>query len=248
MGTGKSQAKMCSVSLFYLLLLAGSAFAQTVDSGTGSTPPTAKKVWWRYIITPFRPNPSPYISRKPCGLGFVSCLTPAGEPDWHSLGSEFPSLSIKDEERDSRKIILYARTDSRGPFSHHWLEMETSIGLVTIGFGPATIPFIDSGQISLQDSNGNIERISGNHPILPLTLPPVNYRYARHPGEGKIFGKPIEISIGQADEIVRKIRSQKFIFAYTTIFNDCRTFVCKTQEQAKGRSGILCHLLLKGYW
>ncbi len=230
-------------TLLCLFLFAGGALAQDAESTSPS--PNKKTAWWRRIITPFRPSPSPDVSRKPCGLGFVSCFS---EPLAAHTQSEFASIPSKDETNESRKVLLWKRTDGRGPLAHHWLEMETSIGVVTLGFGPATIPFIDSGQISLQDSHGNIERISGGHPIPPLTLPPVNYRYAKRPGEGKIDGEPIEITLQQANEIVRKNRSRKFIFPYIPIFNDCRTFVCKTQEKANGKSGILCHLLLKGYW
>ena len=50
------------------------------------------------------------------------------------------------------------------------------------GYGPATVPFIDAGQISLQDGHGNVEGISGMHPIPIIGLPPLNYRYAKAPG------------------------------------------------------------------
>jgi hypothetical protein len=226
-----------------ILLFAGEAFAQ--NSEPASVAQDKKGSWWRRVATPFRPSPWPYVSGNPCGLGYAHCfsVTPAGDAN-----SELAPIPPTDETTGARKVLLWKRTDGRGPIAHHWLEMETSIGVVTLGFGPATVPFIDSGQISLQDSYGNIVRISGAHPIPPLTLPPVNYRYARRPGEGKVDGKPIEITLHQANEIVRKNRDRKFIFPYVPIFNDCRTFACKTQERAKGRSGVLCHLLLKGYW
>lgn len=79
-------------------------------------------------------------------------------------------------------MILEMRAFDGGPLAHHWLEVQGSRGTVTIGFGPATLPFVDAGQISLQDSYGKIERISGMHPLPVLGLPPLNYRYAKAPG------------------------------------------------------------------
>jgi hypothetical protein len=86
---------------------------------------------------------------------------------------------------------LEQRTEHRGPFAHHWLELETSAGKVTIGFGPATLPFIDPGQASLQDQHRNIKRISGMHPLPWLALPPIHYHDARAPGIGHPIGVPL---------------------------------------------------------
>lgn len=48
-----------------------------------------------------------------------------------------------------------ARMDVRawhgGIMAHAWVELQTSRGTVTIGYGPASIPFIDAGQISVWD-------------------------------------------------------------------------------------------------
>ena len=132
--------------------------------------------------------------------------------------------------------------------SHHWLELESSHGQVTIGFGPATLPFIDAGQISLQDSYGNIERFSGMHPLPVLGLPPLSYRYAKAPGAGRAIGKPISMTIAQADDLIQKERHRKFVGPYIPLFHDCRTFACTVQAHAKGRSSMPCYLLFKGYW
>jgi len=162
--------------------------------------------------------------------------------------TEVPEPEASDAIDPSRVVSLELRADHGGPFSHHWLEVESSAGKVTIGYGPATLPFIDAGQISLHDSFGNIERISGMSPVPVLGLPPLSYLDARAPGEGHSIGKPIPMTISQADTLVRKVRRSKFIGPYVPIFHDCRTYACTVQATAKGRSTLPCYLLFKGYW
>jgi hypothetical protein len=144
--------------------------------------------------------------------------------------------------------MLEQRTEHGGPFAHHWLELETSAGRITIGFGPATLPFIDAGQVSLQDQYGNVERISGMHPLPWLAMPPINYHYARAPGVGHPIGKPVPLNLGQSDALVRKLQHLKFVSPYVPIFHDCRTFACTVQASAQHRSTLPCYLLFKGYW
>jgi hypothetical protein len=144
--------------------------------------------------------------------------------------------------------MVWTLMDRRGPFSHHWLEVETSSGVVTLGFGPATIPLIDSGQIALRDARGNIQRISGFTPFPIFAPPPMKYHYARKPEEGKVRGRPIVLTQQQADALVHRIQTRKFIAPYFPWFHDCRTFVCTVRAEAEGRSKLPCYLLLKGYW
>jgi hypothetical protein len=151
-------------------------------------------------------------------------------------------------ENPSRIVALQVRALHGGPLAHHWLQVESSGGTVTIGFGPATLPFVDAGQISLQDSYGNIERISGMHPLPVLGLPPLNYRYAKAPGAGHPLGKPTPLTVAQADALIQKARNHKFVVPYIPIFHDCRTFACSLQAAAKGHSSLPCYFLLKGYW
>ena len=145
-------------------------------------------------------------------------------------------------------MSLELRALHRGPLAHHWLEVESSRGKVTLGFGPATLPFIDAGQISLQDRYGNIERISGMYPLPMLGLPPLNHRYAKAPGAGHPIGTPIQLTVAEADTLVQKVRDHKFIGPYVPIFHDCRTFACSVQAAARGRSSLPCYVLFKGYW
>jgi hypothetical protein len=144
--------------------------------------------------------------------------------------------------------MLELRTEHRGPLAHHWLELESLAGRMTIGFGPATLPFIDAGQVSLQDRYGNIKRISGMHPLPWLALPPINYHYARAAGEGRMIGKPIPLTMTQSEALIHKLQHPKFIGPYIPIFHDCRTFSCTIQASAQERSVLPCYLLFKGYW
>ena len=183
---------------------------------------------------------------KPCNLGFASCFLPNVSSQAEHPASEFEANPAT--ENPTRAVTLQLRALHGGPFAHHWLEIESSIGEVTLGFGPATVPFIDAGQVSLQDRYGNIERISGMHPLPVLGLPPLSYRYAKPPGAGHPLGKPIPLTVAQADTLIQKIRHHKFVGPYVPIFHDCRTFACSVQAAAQGRSSIPCYLLFKGYW
>ena len=143
------------------------------------------------LVAPFRSNPVWQDRTKPCNLGFASCFLPDDAPRAESPASEFEFVT----EDPARAVTLELRALHGGPFAHHWLQVESSIGAVTLGFGPATVPFIDAGQISLQDRFGNIERISGMHPVPVLGLPPLSYRYAKTPGAGHPLGKPIPLTV-----------------------------------------------------
>jgi hypothetical protein len=194
------------------------------------------------LVAPFRSNPFLESRATPCSLGFASCFLPEASLP---LPSRTPAPVINNP---SQVVTLQLRALHGGPFSHHWLEVESSKGKVTFGFGPATLPFIDAGQISLQDRFGNIERISGMYPLPFLGPPPLNYRYAKAPGAGHPIGQPIPLTVAQADALVEKVRHHKFVGPYVPIFHDCRTFACSVQATAKGRSSLPCYLLFKGYW
>ena len=189
------------------------------------------------LLAPMRSNPFGERASRPCGLGIATC----------SLRSEFPTLVGRFEDT-SRVVTLELRTTHAGPFCHHWLQTETSIGPVTLGYGPATIPFIDAGQISFQDGHGNVERISGMHPIPLFGLPPLNYHYANPPNSGHTIGKPFHLTISQADALIQKERGHRFVGPYIPFFHDCRTYTCAVMENAKGKSPLSCYLLFKGYW
>jgi hypothetical protein len=198
------------------------------------------------LVAPFRSNAFLQDRATPCSLGFADCFLPGAtsQPD-HTIAKPEPAAVIEDP---NRVVSLQLRGSYGGPFAHHWLEVDSSRGRVALGFGPATLPFIDAGQVSLQDTYGNVERISGMHPLLVLGLPPLNYRYAKAPGSGHAIGKPIPLTVAQADALVQKIRHRKFIGPYIPIFHDCRTFVCSAQATAQGRSSLPCYVLFKGYW
>lgn len=144
--------------------------------------------------------------------------------------------------------MLELRADHGGPMAHHWLELESPGEAITFGFGPATVPFIDSGQLTLQDGYGNTKWISGMHPLPWLALPPIKYDYARTPGEGRIIGKSIPLTIAQSDALTSKLLHLRFVGPYIPFFHDCRTFVCSTQASVQGHSTLPCYFLFKGYW
>jgi hypothetical protein len=201
---------------------------------------------FRRLLAPFRSNPFRVDSSRPCGLGFATCFLPSDAPQPVVAHSAFEPVASVDDP--SRLVTLELRTQHSGPFCHHWLQTQSSHGEVTMGYGPATIPFIDAGQISLQDKYGNIERISGMHPIPMMGLPPLSYRYAKAPDSGHRIGKPIQLTLAQSDALIQKERAQKFVGPYVPIFHDCRTYTCKVQAAALGRSSLPCYLLFKGYW
>src|SRR5262249_42223023 len=185
------------------------------------------------LAAPFRSNSFLQKRTTPCSLGFANCILPGASQSTKRVSEPLWERRIEDP---SRVVTLQLRASHAGPFAHHWLEVETSRGKVTLGFGPATLPFIDAGQISLQDNHGNVERISGMHPLPILGLPPLNHRYAKAPGAGHPLRNPISLTIAHADALVEKVRHSRFVVPYIPIFHDCRTFVCTVQARAQGRS------------
>jgi hypothetical protein len=229
--------KVSRIAVLGLVLCMGPMHAQTGSRGT--------KVFQR-LLAPLRSNPFYLDVSRPCGLGFAICFLPSDSAESAIARSAFDSLeTIRDS---SRIVTLEVRTQHGGPFSHHWFQIETSIGAVTLGYGPATIPFIDAGQISLQDGHGNIERISGMYPIPIIGPPPLNYRYAKAPGSGHPIGKSVKITLAQSDALIQKERRHRFVGPYIPLFHDCRTYTCKVLAAAKGKSSLPCYVLFKGYW
>jgi len=213
------------------------------------TLPTTAASWrvrlLKRLAAPFRSNPVLQKRTTPCSLGFANCVLPGASQPAKWVPEPLWERGIEDP---SRIVTLELRALHRGPFAHHWVEVETSRGKVTLGFGPATVPFIDAGQISVQDNHGNVERISGMHPLPILGLPPLNYKYAKAPGAGHPLRKPVSLTIAHADALVERIRHRRFVVPYIPIFHDCRTFACTVQAGVQGRSSLPCYLLFKGYW
>ncbi len=195
------------------------------------------------LLVPLRAEPFSQSSVSPCKLGIAACFSSASAASGHvEIEPRFET------DASYGPVMLELRTDHRGPLGHHWLELESREDSMTIGFGPATLPFIDSGQVSLQDRYGNIKRISGMHPLPWLALPPINYHYARSPGEGQLIGKPIMLTMAQSEALTSKLHHMKFVGPYIPFFHDCRTFTCAQMASAQGHSTLPCYLLFKGYW
>ena len=166
----------------------------------------------------------------------IAALVPESSPSGGKAGYAYTPAA------ESRIVTMELRTLHGGPFAHHWLQLETSHGEVTIGYGPASIPFIDAGEVSVWHAQGNVERFSGIH-ILPT-----NFNYSKPPDAGHSIGKPILLTVAQADAVVEKERHRRFFIPYIPIFHDCRTFACATEASAQGKSTVPCYLLFKGYW
>lgn len=229
--------RLASIALVGVALCVAPVNAQTASRGS--------KILQR-LLAPLRSNPFRVQGSRPCGLGFETCLLPAGSDDPVPARSAFDRIERTLDS--SRVVTLELRTQHAGPFCHHWLQTESSIGPVTLGYGPATIPFIDAGQISLQDGHGNIERISGMNPIPIIGLPPRNYGYAKAPGSGHTIGNPIQLTLAHADALIQKERRHRFVGPYIPFFHDCRTYTCSVMAAAKGKSSLSCYLMFKGYW
>jgi hypothetical protein len=171
---------------------------------------------------------------SPCINQLIRCFA-LDEDTLMKTGPLSPSVAM------SRPVVMEIRASHGGVLAHHWVELKTSDGIITIGYGPASMPFIDAGQISIWDEFGN-EESSGLH-ILPT-----HFNYAKPPGVGRVVGTPIELTQAQADAVLKKESHRKAIFPYIPIFHDCRTFVCTVKATADGKSTLPCYLLFKGYW
>ena len=198
----------------------------------------------RRLLAPFRSHPILQTTVGPCRIGTADC------------GRLFASMQLTTVKLGAapaaadpnRMVTMQLRTLRRGPFCHHWLELETSHGTVTMGYGPATVPLIDAGEIGVRDQYGNYEMITGMHPVPMLGLPPVNYHYAKALGRGRPVGKPVHLTVAQADAVIQKELHHKFVVPYIPLFHDCRTYVCSVAASAQGKSSLPCYLLFKGYW
>jgi len=217
--------------------------------------------WWKWLLFPFRPDGAK-VTTDPCELGDGACLPPdeGNPPEWaNDSDDDAPSFFFGPEPLPSRAgpsgpeyedemVLVRTRADFWGPISHRWLEMDTSEGTRTIGFGPATIPFIDTGQIGIGDEFDNEQRISGTHVVPFLTLPAVNWNYGREVGSGREVGEPFLVPRERVDELIAQESQKKNVFMYIPLFNDCRTYICTQKAKLQGKSRIWCYLLFKGYW
>jgi hypothetical protein len=168
-----------------------------------------------------------------CSSGRIRCFL----PDREALPPSSAPAMVSKPQRG----MMSVRALHGGILAHQWVELETSSGKVTIGYGPASLPFLDAGQISIWHEDGRREH-SG------LRLLPTNFNYAKPPDSGNLVGAPVSITLEQADAILRKQAHRKRIFPYIPIFHDCRTFVCTVKASATGKSSLPCYLLFKGYW
>ena len=158
---------------------------------------------------------------------------------------ESPSAPISanspEESRFGMARVAF-RSGRGGLFAHHWIEVQTSTGSFTLGFGPALIPFIDRGQITIEDVYGHIE---WRYMLHPFSL---HWNFARAPGMGRNIANIAYLPISRADALVENQRHRHPLLPYIPFFHDCRTYVCTVQASTQGKSSLPCYLLLKGYW
>jgi hypothetical protein len=153
-----------------------------------------------------------------------------------------PISANSPEESRLGMVPVAFRSGRGGLFAHHWIEVQTTTGSFTLGFGPALIPFIDRGQVTVEDVYGHIE---WRYVLHPFSL---HWNFARSPGKGRNIANVAYIPIRRADALVENQRRRHTIVPYIPFFHDCRTYVCTVQASAQGRSSLPCYLLLKGYW
>jgi hypothetical protein len=92
---------------------------------------------------------------------------------------ESPSAAISADSPEKSRFGMARvafRSGRGGLFAHHWVEVQTSTGSFTLGFGPALIPFIDRGQITVEEVNGHVEWRYMLHPFSS------HWNFARAPG------------------------------------------------------------------
>jgi hypothetical protein len=160
----------------------------------------------------------------------------------HFLPGNSSAAVIATRENGAALAPIAFRTGKGMLFSHQWIEIQTSNGPVTLGFGSALPPFIDRGQVTIEDTQGRVEHEYALH-VLPFYLD-----FGRPPGMGKDIGEVVYVPVSRADQIVEQQRHRRFIFPYIPLFHDCRTYVCAMQATVEGKSKLPCYLLLKGYW
>lgn len=179
------------------------------------------------------------------GLGLsAGAQTGPGGAVWSAhfaSGNSSPAV-IASAENSTALVPVAFRTGKGMLFSHRWVEIQTSSGPVTLGFGSALLPFIDRGQVTVEDSQGRVEH------EYPLRILPFYLNFGRPPGMGKDLGKVVYIPLARADQIVEQQRHRRFIFPYIPLFHDCRTYVCAMQATIEGKSKLPCYAPLKGYW
>lgn len=153
-----------------------------------------------------------------------------------------PGAVISTQQNQAGLVPISFRSGKGMLFSHQWLEIQTSTGPVTLGFGSALLPFIDRGQVTIQDAYGQVEH------EYALSVLPFYLNFGRPPGMGQDIAKVIYVPVSRADQIVEQQRHRRFIFPYVPLFHDCRTYVCAMQATIEGKSKLPCYFLLKGYW
>jgi hypothetical protein len=168
----------------------------------------------------------------------VSCLVSGSSPSPDPSSLEAISLLAN----SAGLVPLQVRMSYiGGPIAHKWVQIGTGENAVTIGYGAADFPLIDSGQIVVTDRRG-IDLVSRWH-FLPGHITP-----AEAPDRGHAVGPPVYVTVAQAQNIILKQRRHRFVFPYVPLFHDCHTYVCSIMASAQGRSTLPCYLLLKGHW
>lgn len=128
-----------------------------------------------------------------------------------------------------------------GPLAHKWVQIGTGENAVTIGYGAANFPLVDTGQIVVAD-RGGVELVSRWH-LFPGHITP-----AEPPDHGHPVSPPVYVSVAQAQKLIRQQRRHRFLFPYIPLFHDCHTYVCSLMAAVKGKSSLPCYLWFQGHF
>ncbi len=128
-----------------------------------------------------------------------------------------------------------------GPLAHKWVQIGTGENAVTIGYGAANFPLVDSGQVVVTDRQ-SVELVSRWHLFRGHITP------AEKPGRGYPVGHPVYVTVAQAQKLIQRQRRHRMVFPYIPLFHDCHTYACELMSAAEGKSSLPCYLLFKGHF
>ena len=172
-----------------------------------------------------------------CSSGLANCLiSSANNPDPYSLEA------VGMLANPTGLVPVQVRmTHIGGPVAHKWVQIGAGENAVTIGYGAANFPLVDTGQIVVADKGG-VELVSRWH-LFPGHITP-----AELPDHGHAVGPPVYVTVAKAQHLIQQQRRHRFLFPYIPLFHDCHTYACELMATAAGKSSLPCYLFFKGHF